>query len=524
MIRFRHCSLILLLCLAGVAKGQTTWTNTIASIVYNHCTTCHRANSIAPFPLEHYSDFVANATSIAHDVSSHVMPPWPPDPGYTRLAHERLLSAQQITDLVNFVNNGMPPGDTTQAPPVPVFTNGSQIGVPDLVKWTPSFTVTQNTDQFRCFVIPSGFASTQNLSAMEFIPTNRSIVHHVLVFWDTTGYCQQLDANDPGPGYDGFGGVGSPQAQLIGAWVPGASPFVLPSAFGIPIPAHADIVVQFHYAPGSLGQTDSSRLNLFYNNNSLARPVYFAPVLNHAANMTDGPLFIPANQIRTFHEAYQLPNANVSVLGVAPHMHLIGTSINSYGVTPAGDTIPFISIPDWKFHWQGAYNFRSILKVPAGSHLYAAATYDNTSNNDENPSNPPLDVSVGEGTLNEMMIVFYQYTLYLPGDENVVLDTSALVDLSTDIPATAPDAFGLQVFPNPGLQAVIADFNLPSGGNYSLNAYDLMGRKVYSFFNGRTMEAGHYRFQYSCGGLSSGIYFMQLEGAGEKTQMRFVKQ
>jgi hypothetical protein len=368
MIKRLHTLLLIGLAISSnVSMAQTpTWSSDVASIVYGKCTSCHHYGAIAPFVLESYSDFASNAAHIVDNVVSRKMPPWPPDPAYRRLAHERLLSVAEIQKIQAFVAGGMPTGDLSAAPSVPVYSNTSQVGTPDTVINTPNYNVSMNADEYRCFAIPSGFSQQKKIKCLEFIPGNLSIVHHVLVFWDTTGSCAALDAADPAPGYAGFGGVGSPDANLIGAWVPGSTPFVLPNQFAFQIPANADIVLQFHYAPGSLGQSDASSMNVFYNTAGFSRPMYFSAALNHFNTMTDGPLMIPANTTRTFHESYTInTGADLSLLGVAPHMHLIGKSISACGVTPAGDTIPFIDIPDWKFEWQGAYQFpQHIMIIP----------------------------------------------------------------------------------------------------------------------------------------------------------------
>src|SRR3954469_7696064 len=100
------------------------WSNNVAPILYSNCTNCHNPNGIAPFSLLSYQDAYAHSSDMKKDVSSHVMPPWPPDPAYRRLAHERILSAAQIQTIVDWVNNGAPSGDTMTAPSKPVY-NGT---------------------------------------------------------------------------------------------------------------------------------------------------------------------------------------------------------------------------------------------------------------------------------------------------------------------------------------------------------------------------------------------------------------
>ncbi len=510
--------ILLLLAISFTAKFSSAQTPTfcddIASIFYTNCTSCHRTGNIASFPLVTYADATNTGYSLIDAINNHRMPPWPPDPNFSRLAHERLLSQSDIQKINDWVSAGMPEGNTANLPSLPNYPTGSQIGTPDNVLQLPNYTVTVATDDFRCFVVPSGYNADQMMKAIEFIPGNTAIVHHALIYWDTTGVCQQLDNQDPNPGYEGFGGVGTSSAQLIGAWVPGSAPFVLPNGMGINIPANADIVIQFHYAPGSNGLSDNSSINFFYQTGAFIRPVFFYAPLNHVdpASLTEWPLIIPANTVKTCHEHYQLPNIDLSILGVAPHQHLIGKTIDAYGVTPANDTIPFISINDWNFHWQGLYQFRKVLKVPANTMLYSVATYDNTTSNYNNPSNPPITVTAGESTLDEMMLTFFEVTYYFPGDENIVIDNSPLVSLGTNDVNSLNENSNLMLFPNPATDKLITEFTIPENGNYSLEIVDVLGRTVKQLFAERTMSDGNYRFQYSIGSLPAGNYFVRLNG------------
>ena len=510
----------ILLLSSNLLFAQTpTFCDDIAAIFYQNCTNCHRPGNIAPFPLITYTDATSVGIYIQDAVNNHRMPPWPPNPNFNRLAHERLLSPQDIQKINDWVNGGMPEGNTANLPSLPNYPVGSQIGTPDDVFQLMNYTVAVATDDYRCFVVPTGYPSDIMMKAVEFIPGNTAIVHHVLIYWDTTGVCQQLDNQDPNPGYEGFGGVGNNDAELIGAWVPGSSPFVLPTGMGINIPANADIIAQFHYAPGSNGLSDSSKINFFYQSTGgFTRPVFFDAPLNHVdpASLQEWPLVIPANTTQTLHEQFSVP-LDLSILGVAPHMHLIGKSINAFGVTPTNDTIPFIEIDNWDFHWQGLYQFRKVLKVPSGTMLYSVATYDNTTSNLNNPNNPPQMVTAGESTLDEMMLSFFEFTIYLQGDENIVIDNSPLISLGTQDLLSNSENQNLFVYPNPTTNKLITEFTVSENGNYSLEIIDALGRTVKQLFPTRKMETGNYRFQYSIGELASGNYFVKLNGKSSST-------
>jgi hypothetical protein len=492
--------------------GQTpVWSTDVAPILYNNCATCHRNGGIAPFSLMTYGDAAAAAVSMSAAVLAKHMPPWPPDPTYKNLAHERLLSQQQINTIVNWVSGGTPQGDPNLAPPQPVFNNNGDLqGTPDLITKIPVYTSPANTsDVYRCFVVPTGMMADKFITAFEAIPGNRSIVHHVLVYADTTGICAQLDANSPGPGYTSFGGVGTSNAILLGGWVPGTAPITYPTGFGVRLPSTAKIVIQIHYPAGTAGMVDSTEIHFFFSPTNNVRQVYIMPMLNHAQSMVNGPLSIPANQTKTFTELYTMgPGLNFSLIGIAPHMHYIGRNITVYGVSPTNDTQRLIRINDWDFHWQGFYQFKSLQKVPAGSNIIAHAFYDNTSNNPENPSSPPQPVSPGEATTDEMMIVYFIFSVYLPGDENIIIDST----ISTSIPSTYYHGQQLlEVYPNPASRDVTVKYYLEQGDNGSVDIINIEGRVVKSLVAEGALEAGYKAARYEVADLPPGVYHLRLK-------------
>lgn len=489
-------------------KAQTpTWADNVACILYTRCTSCHHAGGIAPFPLIDYNDAFTNSSQMQINVNQRLMPPWPPDPDYQTYAHERVLTQEEV-DLINdWVNNGSPQGNPGNAPAPPVYSGAAQISNPDLSVVMQTYTVPLIiSDLYRCFVIPNVNTVAQFITAMEVLPGNSGIVHHVLVYADTAQTCINLDNADPDPGYTSFGGVGSNTAMLVGAWVPGSQAYYLPLNMGISLPANSNIIMQVHYPLGSSGQTDSTRVNMLLTNNPATRNVYIVPILNHSTSLVNGPLFIPADSIKTFYEQFTVP-FSITVLAVAPHMHLIGRSIISYGVDFVGDTIKLVNIPEWDFHWQGAYFFRQPMKIPPNSTLYAEALYDNTVNNPHNPSSPPVDVSLGEATTDEMMLVYFYFLLYQPGDENIVVDTSTTVQTYNNCTFTlginnlSPTANQFTLYPNPTNNVV--NILLPSGNSYLVTVYDITGKAIAVFENKESY------FTIDCKKLSAGSYFVE---------------
>ena len=520
---------VFILATSGNAQS-ITWASNIAPILYNNCTKCHHQDGIAPFSLLDYTDAYQQRFNISDDVTIKKMPPWSPDPTYTRLAHERLLTPAEISLINEWVNNGAPEGDSSLAPTQPVYTNGSQLGTPNLSLTIPTFTVPVNetTDIYQCFAIPSNLLTDQYITAMEIVPGNPSIVHHVLVYQDTTGICAALDSASPGPGYLNFGGVGTNKAILIGGWVPGASPSFMPANFGIKLFKNSYIVLQIHYPAGDNGRIDSTKINLLLAN-SVSRKVSMAPILNYFTNI-NAPLSIPADSIVTFNEHYQLPNIDISALSVAPHNHLIGQKWISYGITPANDTIPFIRINNWDFHWQGFYNFRNIVKIPAGTTLWAYCTYNNTTSNLNNPNTPPQTVVAGDYTSNEMMLVYFSYTPYQAGDENIQMDTSALINLNDTLSTVGINEVAKAIVstpqlydaaPNPAKDETMISYYLPVAEKVELKVFDLQGRLVDQL--NATSVLGFNNIQYNTAKLQAATYLISLSsGSGVKTKQLVV--
>ena len=75
------------------AKEPTpTWSQQIAPILYNNCTTCHHPGGAGPFSLLTYDDARRWSAQILTVTQSRFMPPWLPEPGYGDFADNRRLS------------------------------------------------------------------------------------------------------------------------------------------------------------------------------------------------------------------------------------------------------------------------------------------------------------------------------------------------------------------------------------------------------------------------------------------------
>jgi len=403
--------LLAILAVAVAAHAATpTFNKDIAPILYQNCATCHRPGEVAPFSLLTYADAAKKAGLLAIVTGKRVMPPWKAEPGYGSFANERRLSEPQIALIREWAKAGAPEGDTKDKPAPPVFPNGWAAGQPDKVlTLSHKFEVAADgPDQYRCFVLPLDTAQDVYLSGMEFRPGNRRVVHHALVYADTTGTARKLAADSPDGSYTCFGGPKFPPSGLLGGWAPGASPPPDSPSLSQLIRQGTDIVVQIHYHPSGKPEEDQSSLGLKFSG---------PPTKGRAGIvLSSRRIAIPAGDPHYVVKTGVTLPRDVDVFGITPHAHYLGTDMQVNAVLPDGTTQHLIRIKDWDFNWQGQYRYKEPVHLPQGTRVELEYVYDNSENNPHNPAHPPVPVTWGEETQNEMAVLFLSVALPSPAD------------------------------------------------------------------------------------------------------------
>lgn len=448
------------------------------------------------------------------------MPPWPPDPGYNHLAYEKVLSDYELTTINDWVDNGMPSGDLALAPPPPVFSGGLTMDAPNDTVALPVYEIATNDDVYITFVVHSNYTETKYLNQLEFLPGDPSLVHHAIYYQDTSDLSWQMDSAYSGPGYASNLQGSSVYAQNFGGYVPGQGAVKFPVNMGIEILPGADFAIDVHYAPGNMGKIDSSKLFFKFCDVPVVRPIWQERYLFATPPcLTNGPLVIGANTIRTFNEQSTLPYKK-TLLGIAPHSHLICKSWEVFMVNAVGDTTNLISIPQWDFGWQYTYLFTKAIKVLPGTTFFGEAVFDNTVNNPNNPSNPPVNVFEGQSTMDEMMACRFWVMDYEPGDEDIILD-SAFYGLPTGTAqAIASAGLALMVSPNPAADVIHLNAVIPAHQvNWTLN--DAFGRKV-EVINEKNIPDGIYSKELNIAMLPPGIYFLTMQSGGKTDSKKVI--
>jgi mono/diheme cytochrome c family protein len=382
------------------SAAAPTFNKDVAPIVFNHCTSCHRPGEIGPFPLVNFNDVKKRARQIEDVTEDKLMPPWKATEDYGHFVGERRLSKAQIDTIKAWVAGGMAEGDAKDLPAMPKFPEGWQLGEPDLVvKMNETFEIpAEGRDVYRAFVLPLNLSEDKFVRAVEFRPSNRRVTHHALFFLDGSGKARELDQRDEGPGYKSFGGPGFTPTGGLGGWAPGTQPQELPQGVARMIRKGSDLVLQMHFHPTGKIEKEQPTIGIYFTKK---RP---EKILAGFA-LLDRRLDIPAGESFIARDEFVLP-IDMQVTGVTPHAHLLGRSMKAWATLPDGKIEPLIEIKAWDFDWQEQYVYRKPLDFPKGTKLSMEFTYDNSTSNPANPSNPPKRVRWGEQTTDEMAILF----------------------------------------------------------------------------------------------------------------------
>ena len=167
------------------AADVPTFTRDVAPILFKHCVNCHRPGEMAPMSLLTYESARPYARAIANAIGNRTMPPWHADAPTGTFDNERSLTDRERQTLVGWSTGGAPNGDPKDLPPPPTFTEGWNLGKPDLVlEMQEDYRLpAKGTIQYQWFYIPTNFSEPKWVTSIEVRPGDRTAVHHVLVYY-----------------------------------------------------------------------------------------------------------------------------------------------------------------------------------------------------------------------------------------------------------------------------------------------------------------------------------------------------
>src|SRR5579871_2272169 len=318
----------------GSTATVPTYNRDVAPILYANCSGCHRPGEVAPFSLLTYQDAAKRSKQIAAITQARFMPPWKAEPGYGHFLNERRLTDQQIATLREWAMNGAPEGDPSAKPAPPKFSDGWQGGQPDqVVSMAQSFSLpAEGPDQFRCFVIPLNANQDEYVSQVEFRPGNRRVVHHAILYLDTSGEARDRE-RVPGQGYSCVGGPGLQISGGLGGWAPGTVPAQLPDGVAQSVKRGSDLVLQVHYHLSGKPEEDRSSVGLTF---AKTPPVKGLTLISIGNTNID----IPATDDHYIVKGYATLPMDAEAIGIFPHAHYLCKDMKVDAKLPDGSVVP----------------------------------------------------------------------------------------------------------------------------------------------------------------------------------------
>jgi hypothetical protein len=166
------------------------------------------------------------------------------------------------------------------------------------------------------------------------------------------------------------------------------------------VPGASDLVVQYHFHPTGKPEVEKSVIGLYFAKKAPERTLLRIQLPPHYSLFAG--LDIPAGQKDfVIRDSYVLPEA-VDAVGVGAHAHYLATQMKMTATLPGGEVKTLLLIKDWDFAWQDRYYFKDFVTLPKGTTLAAEIHWDNSADNPHNPSNPPVHVTWGEESKDEM--------------------------------------------------------------------------------------------------------------------------
>jgi len=371
------------------AHAKISYSDRIAPLLADKCVACHRDGGVAPWAMTGFDIVRGFAPMMREVVRTKRMPPWHADPHYGSFVGDRSMTNADAKDLVHWIEAGAPRGNG----PDPLATLDKawtewSLGKPDLIVEVPSYDVPATG------VINYQYPRAANplgrdvwIRAIEIIPGNRSVVHHVLAGIDDPGSGERRAIRG--------------QMGELGGYAPGKNAVAYPANTGILLRKEANFRFQVHYTPNGKAVTDVTRLGLYF---------YDKPP-KHSLEMSiiyDAALAIPANTKTYSQKLDKVFDSDVMLYSLLPHAHLRGKAAKFTAHYPDGREEILLSVPRYDFNWQPLYALNPPKLIPAGTQIVMDMSWDNSAQNPANPD-PGKVVHWGDQTWEEMNVGWFRY-------------------------------------------------------------------------------------------------------------------
>ncbi len=431
---------------ASVA-ARTTWYQDVAPILARHCMSCHQDGGIAPFSLTNYDSAKENSERMLVETARGAMPPFDAreeadcTPRFGWVDDPRLSVTEKAT-LQAWVDGGHELGIEADIPAIP---STDLAGVTKTLTPVEGFAATGDRDQFICYVLDPGNTELAWLTGLQVKPDLAEVVHHAVITEVQPGPDQDALVQQRGIGkpFD-CGTMATPADFVVNIWTPGNQPMQTSADIAVPIVANAKLVMQIHYHPaGQAHAPDKTAVDLRFST-AWPKKMYFVTALGNAFQSPEllagpgdngSPQFVVPKNVADHpeHMRITIPDLgglnDVRLFSANPHMHLVGTHINSTIERPAArgndPKSECLANGGWNFDWQRTYQYDAPLdklpSVAAGDVIDIKCTWNNTIDNPfvqrmlhDSGLSQPIDITLGEQTTNEMCLEIFGLSIDAP--------------------------------------------------------------------------------------------------------------
>ena len=397
-------------CLISFLQEEpVSYVRDVAPVLQAKCVNCHSDGGVGPFAMDSYKRVRGWSDMMRETLRTHRMPPWHADPNYQSFHNAIDLSVEERRTLLAWIEQGaVQDGEADPlAAPRPVKEVAWTLGEPDHIVALPEpeHLAPSGVFDYRYIAVPSGLTDDKWLRGVEVLPTTIEAVHHALIFIRYPATYRHIEPDTKG-GLDGF----------FASYLPGGNLQPFPKGTAQFVPAGSTFVFQMHYNSTGKAEVDQTRMGLYFNEGPPAEVLQI-----RGAAETD--FVIPPRARDHATETNFRVREDITLLGLAPHMHYRGSRFRYDAVHPDGRQETLLSVPWYEFDWQPMYYFNEPVKLSEGARIHCTGAFDNSSFNPRNPD-PDATVTFGEQSFEEMFIGYVCYSQpyraedFVPRDPN----------------------------------------------------------------------------------------------------------
>jgi hypothetical protein len=379
------------------ATAAPDYAKDIAPILKEKCTGCHVQGGIAPFAMNSYNIVRGFSPMIREVLLTKRMPPAQVDPHVNRFQNANYMSNEQLQTLVHWIDAGAPRGKAKKDPMTDLkpLKDEWQLGPPDHIVEVPAYTVpsTGVIDYFN-HVIELPFNEDKYVRAVQFIPGDTRVLHHLLSYMST-------------PNFDRTKAVSEENVRdFLEGYAPGKTDATqFPQGTGVFVPKGNVLVMQMHYTTMGKEVVDKTRVGLYFHKTP-PKHKYLTYPISHGGQALQIP---PGESDYRLNGQFAF-NEDIMLYALRPHMHYRGKAFKFTVVYPDQTRETIMNVPNYNFAWQPTYRLTEPRLIPAGSRIITDGVYDNSKWNAYNPD-PTAIAKGGPQSWDEMFIGYVTYIL-----------------------------------------------------------------------------------------------------------------